>query len=271
MLTVATVAHAQFYRPPRSADYLFAATVEDARSLWVNPAGLGVLNEASIMGELALDRLNGTNLSVSQYTFGFNSHGFALALRHDYYSGSNGVTAFRVGAGRGVGNLALGAAFTVYRQGPDQRELTIGTRVLLATGLQLGAVIDHIFAPRVRGQRLNPEGVLGLGWTPPITGRLDLTAEVHAAERDSASGYDVRYRTGLHYRTPGRFPVGVIAALDLTNHLNVSRVVFGLSLGGLNRGIAVGSAQKVAGQTELTTLSVTGIATALQPRGRFGY
>ena len=30
------------YRGSRSAEYLFAANVADARALWVNPAGLGV-------------------------------------------------------------------------------------------------------------------------------------------------------------------------------------------------------------------------------------
>jgi hypothetical protein len=41
---------------PRSASYLFSANVEDARALWINPAGLGVLPIASIYAEVAADR-----------------------------------------------------------------------------------------------------------------------------------------------------------------------------------------------------------------------
>jgi len=41
---------------PRSADYMFAATASDARAIWVNPAGLAVVPEASLFGEFVLQR-----------------------------------------------------------------------------------------------------------------------------------------------------------------------------------------------------------------------
>lgn len=260
-------------RPPRSQDYLFTATATDARSLWVNPAGLGIMTEASIMGELALDRLtsDSSNLGVGQYTVGFDSHGIAFGFRHDFYADTSGVNVFRVGAGRAVGRLALGASFTFYKEGRTQREAAFGARVLLARGLETSATIEHIGRPLIRGAFLNPAGILGLAWTVPIAGRITLAAEARAEDRSGTSGYDVSYRGGLTYQTPGRIPVGLLVSADLDNTLHANRVVFGLSIGGVSRGVAVGSAVKdAAGMTQLTTMSLTGVATAVRPSGRGG-
>lgn len=268
---VPVTAAAQYVRPPRSQDYLFTASATDARSLWVNPAGLGIVTEASIVGEVTLDRLKSSSGSIGlgQYTLGFDSHGIAFGFRHDFYADTSGVNVFRIGAGRAVGRLALGASFTLYREGRTQREGAVGARVLLAPRLEMAATIEHIGRPLIRNAYYNPAGILGMAWTVPVAGRVTLAGEARAEDRPTTSGYDVSYRGGLTYQTPGRMPLGLLVSADLDNTLHVRRVVFGLSIGGVSRGVAVGSAMKDAtGMTQLTTMSLTGVATAVRPSGR---
>ena len=59
---------------PRSLDYLFAATANDARAIWVNPAGLAIVSEASIMAELVVHRSPDADLRLSQLSMRAVSH-----------------------------------------------------------------------------------------------------------------------------------------------------------------------------------------------------
>ena len=68
--------------PARSGDYLFVTNAVDARALWVNPAGLGVVPEASIMGEFSLTP-GGGDVRLAQYTVGLNSRGFSIGYRRN--------------------------------------------------------------------------------------------------------------------------------------------------------------------------------------------
>ena len=82
----------------RSQDYLFLTNVADVRALWVNPAGLALVPEASILGELTFERLGG-DLRVDQYAVGFNSRGISIGYQRSRLVGEKPVSARQV-AGR---------------------------------------------------------------------------------------------------------------------------------------------------------------------------
>ena len=84
--------------PVRSRDYLFLTNVADARALWVNPAGLSVVPEASLMGEFTVDRTSG-DLRIEQYALGFNSRGVALGYQRNRLVGEEPVAILRAGYG----------------------------------------------------------------------------------------------------------------------------------------------------------------------------
>ena len=98
---------------PRSQDYLFISDVDDARAAWVNPAGLGWIPEASVMGEMVLDRSTGS-LRLGQYTAGLNSHGLALAYERDRSVPDSSMGIARLALGVPLGRGAIGASFTTY-------------------------------------------------------------------------------------------------------------------------------------------------------------
>lgn len=249
------------YRGPRSADYLFVATAGDARALWVNPAGGAGILQATVMGEFALDRTPGNSLAFGQYTLGFNSRGVAFGFRHDRFSDSASGNVFRIGLARGLGRLSVGGAVTVYSGDPDQREGDLGVQLHLAAPLQLGAVIQHIGVPHVRGVRLSPSAAMGLTVQPVSV--LQLSLEGRATDREATSGYDMSYRAGLRWGVSlsHGLAVGVLAVADFDQNPALTGASFGLVVGGLNKGIVVGSAARAAGATTFQGASLTGIAT----------
>lgn len=247
-------------RPPRSADYLFAAAAQDARALWVNPAGLSATFEASLMGELLWARNALDEFHVAQYTAGFNSRGFAFGFRRDRFANGVGGNTFRLGISRAARGLAMGAAFTLYSGDPDQRAVELGIRTGLTRSMQLGLVAQHIGAPTVRGERLPPTGILGVTWSG-AAGRVQVNAEATAADRELESGFDLSYRAGLRLTAGGRrLLVSGFGAIDVTDDFDISRLVVGLAVGG-SGGIAalVGDGARRAGSTFVDGASLTGI------------
>lgn len=256
----ATPLVAQF-RAPRSADYLFAASAQDARALWVNPAGLSAVYEAAVMGELVWARNALDDFHVAQYTAGFNSRGFGFGFRRDRFANGVGGNAFRLGVSRAFAGLALGGAFTVYSGDPDQRELDLGVRTGLIPSLQLGLAVQHIGTPVVRGVRLPPTGVLGLAWFG-ARGRIQVTAEAAAADRELESGFDLAYRAGLRLTGGGRrLLVSGFGTIDISEDVEISRLVVGVAVGGTGGiGAVVGDGARRAGSTFVDGVSLTGVA-----------
>ena len=122
----------------------------------------------------------------------------------------------------------------------------------------LGVVLRHIGRPRVRSSRLPLTGVLGLGWsTAP---GLKLAAEVLAADRLDASGYDLAYRAGVHVSTGRRLPISAIVAFQLDKDFELGAWSVGISVGGDRRAVAMGTVRRIDGASNLNLISVTGVA-----------
>jgi hypothetical protein len=265
-LLLAHTASAQV-RVPRSMDYLFTAQTQDARSLWVNPAGLGAVLQASIMGELVVDHAAAGGLDLAQYTVGFNSRGISLGYQHDAFSEFDGTNStVRVGLARGLGQAAFGASLAFFKADITQRALDLGARYQLTAPLAVAAVIRDIGKPVLRDSVIGMKGVAGFSLAF-LDGLAALSGDAQATERNT-SGYDMTYRAALSLQAPGRAPMGGLVALDLGSNMKIDRWSIGLSIGGDDRGVALATMLPTAGSTRLQTVSLTGVATRLAPARR---
>lgn len=251
------------YRGPRSADHLFSAAAWGARALWLNPAALGTVDEASIFLEGMVERdLNG-NYPLAQYTIGFNSRGFGFGLRHDVFrvpAGpgdsllSYGGNTWRVGFGRGLGPLAIGGTASLYSGPQTKQDVDLGLRYRIATRLDLAIGFEHIGQPVVRDSSLRFGGTVGLSWTT-LQGILGLDAEVRAHDQEVQGGYLLAYRGGVRIGIPGSLPFLATGVIELNDGFDVTRVLLGLSVGGEYLGnLVLGGRED--GSNTLTTASV---------------
>lgn len=249
------------YRGPRSADHLFPAAVWGARALWVNPAGLGIVNEASLMLEAMVERDPDASYPLAQYTIGFNSRGFAFAFRHDGFHIPDGDSlislggnTWRLGFGRGLGRLAIGAAVSLYSGADRKQHVDLGLRYMLARGLDLAIGVEHLGQPEVRDSSLRFTGAAGLSWTT-LNGIVGLDAELRAQNREIGSGYLMGYRGGLRIHTPGTVPIAVTGVMELDDGFDVRRVMLGLAVGADYLASLVAGGRE-NGSNTLTTASV---------------
>ena len=254
------------YNEPRAKSYLFAATASDARAIWVNPAGLAIFPEASVMASFVVDRkVLQSSYRLGQYTLGFNARGLAFAYQRDRFDGNVRGNTFSFGLGTRLNRGSIGSTFTLYRGGGAKDQGTdFGFRYLLLPGVDLGLVVRNVGRPVVRSVKLPITWVGAIGWAAP-SGVIKANAEGTIAERVLRDGYDVTYRVGLELATPGRTPIGAILVLDLGSNLKADRVNFGLIVGAKDQGVALASLIKRAGTAELERISLSGISTRLRP------
>lgn len=248
------------YRQARTMDYVFTTGASDARAVWVNPAGLVVLPEASIMGEIVADRPN-DETRFAQWTIGLNSRGFALAYRHDRFSDNTSMGTVRFGLGMPFTRGTVGIGVSWYRvAGDDARDLDIGAMYGLAGSLNAAAVARHIGRPTVNGVPLPLTLAGGLHWAG-LRGVLQLQAEAIGAERrvPDVSGFDLGYRGGAILTAP-QFPVTVLASIDFSSNLNFDGLHVGIAVGGRSNVTAVGTGVSRAGDPAFAAASVTGVA-----------
>ncbi|MDH4043197.1 MAG: hypothetical protein OEW06_01960 [Gemmatimonadota bacterium] len=255
------------YRGPRSADHLFAASLWGARALWQNPAALGAVDEASIMLEGLVERDTVGDYPLSQYTIGFNSRGFSLGFRRDFFRVlvgpadsliSYGGNTWRVGFGRGLGTLGIGAAVSIYSGPKTTQDVDLGLRYQIGPGLALSVGVEHIGQPTVRDSSLRFGSGVGVSWTT-LNGILGLDAEVQGHDKEADGGILMGYRGGLRLRTPGTIPLALTGVLELNSSFDIRRLLIGFAVGGEYLASLVGGGQ-VNGTNRLETISLLGQA-----------
>lgn len=228
------------YRGPRSADHLFAASIWGARALWLNPAALGTVDEASIMLEGLVERDTLGDYPLSQYTIGFNSRGFSFGFRRDFVRVlggpadsliSYGGNTWRVGFGRGLGALAIGAAVSLYSGPKTTQDVDLGLRYQLGSGLALSIGFEHIGQPTVRDSSLRFGSGVGVSWTT-LNGILGLDAEVQGHDKEADGGILMGYWGGLRLRTTGALPLALTGVLELNSGFDIRRILVGFAVGG---------------------------------------
>jgi hypothetical protein len=260
---LAAPAHAQ-YRGPRSADYLLRTGVWGARALWVNPAGLGAVNAASLMLEMMVERDSGGGYPIAQYTVGFSSRGFSIGFRHDRFENGAGGNTWRFGLGRGAGRVGAGLAVSLYSGDDRKEDVDAALRYRLAAPLEIAVGVEHIGQPVVRDSSLWFGGWLGLGFNG-FGGALQLAADVKASDRSDSTGVLMAYRGGLRLQTRGSIPVGLFGVLDVNQDFRIDRLVAGISVGLPYQALLVGSGAQRNGTTYVETISLTGIASRTFP------
>ncbi|KPJ91151.1 MAG: hypothetical protein AMS18_09240 [Gemmatimonas sp. SG8_17] len=244
----------------RSGDYLFTSTVDDVRSLWLNPAGLGSVIETSIMLDIVLELPEESDTRVSQWAAAFNARGMSLGYQRDMFPGDTAsLQTIRIGFARPFPRGSVGLSFTSYGTRFGDTGWNLGGQYAPLTALQVALVVRNIGRPFVRGQAIPVTGVVGLGWTP-LGGAAQLATEAIIAERIASDGYDTYYRAGARLGLGNTVPVAAFVATELGSSLRVSRWTLGLAVGGMRRGVLVGTLPG-GDQADTRLLSIHGLAT----------
>jgi hypothetical protein len=256
-------AASQQVAPNRSIAYLFPTNVQDARAIWVNPAGLGVLRDASVYGELGVAN-PGAKGRLRQINAGFNSRGLSFAYQRDMLDNGVRGSTYRLGIGAGVGGMAIG--FAVARYGGGGTVSTgwdLGATYIPLSGLNVGVVAANIGQPIVRGLRQQVTFVPGFTWLPSSV-PLAVSADARITTDSVAS-----YAFGAGWRIGGstsRWPLEIIARLDTDRGLRRGAFAFGLSIGGQDRaGLVATTPGDISSVNEL---SLYGLSARLPAPGR---
>jgi hypothetical protein len=236
---------------------MFISAVDDARAAWVNPAGLAWTPEASVMAEMVLDRSGGP-LRLGQYTVGLNSRGLALSYERDRSTPDSSIGVARIALGVPLGRGTIGASFTTYGSF-HSTGYDLGVRYRLLAALDAAGVVRDLGHPILHGVRQPVVGVAGATWS--LGHAAAISAEVLAAERLAASGYDVSYRAGIMVRTPEPWPLALHALADVGSDGTVHGWAVAVILGGLDRVGVVAGATPSNGLEAPQQFSAVGVAT----------
>jgi hypothetical protein len=247
--------------PNRATLYLHPSDVTDARAVWVNPAGSGRLEEASLHLDLMVAE-PGPAGRLRQVTLGLSSRGLMFAYQRDVFdAGARGHT-YRFGYAAGRAGLAAGLAAALYRGGGASTSgWDLGVLYNWGASLSVGGVIENVGRPSVRGT------TLPVTYVPSATLRLlDARATVSADGRFASAGV-LGYAFGLRARLGAtRLPVGVLARLDTDRKLARAGLAFGVSLGSQDLAGLVATASGDAGSID--ALDLYGVSTRRFARSR---
>ena len=240
--------------PNRATSYLHPTEVSDARALWVNPAGLGRYEEASLNLDLTVGD-PGASGRLRQLTIGLNSRGLSLGYQRDVFDGGGRGGTYRIGFAAGHERLAVGAAAALYRGGTSSSGWDLGIVYDWTPALTVGGVIENIGQPRVRGSTLRityvPSATLQLGRQ-----RAALSA-LGRLTSGGVLGYAFAVRAAVRQRAS--LPLGLLARLDTDRSLGRAGFAFGFSLGGADVGGLV--ATTPADLSAVDALSLYGVST----------
>ena len=260
-LALPAVAGAQVV-PNRATLYLYPSDVTDARAVWVNPAGSGRFEEASLHLDLMVAE-PGAAGRLRQLTLGLSSRGLSFGYQRDVFdAGARGHT-YRIGYAAGRAGLAAGVAAALYRGGRASTSgWDLGVLYQWRPALSLGGVIANVGRPTVRGT------TLPVTYVPSATLQLwDARAALSADGRFTSArvlGYAFGLRATLGAAT--RVPVGVLARLDTDHTLARAGLTFGVSLGAQDVAGLVATAPGDAGRID--ALDLYGVSTRRFARAR---
>jgi hypothetical protein len=235
--------------------------VQDARALWVNPAGLGVLREASIYAEVLVSD-PGSSGQLRQVNAAFNARGLSIGYQRDNLDGDVTGHTYRFGLAGSSAGLAAGGAVALYRGTNAQSTgWDVGVTYVMHRTVAVGLVGANIGQPVVRGIKQPMTYIPGLTWRPGQG--LGFSADARITPDSVAA-----YAFGLSWRTgnAGSWPIEILTRLDTDGDFRRGAFVFGLSLGGQDRFGAIGTTPGDVSYVD--GLSMYGLATRepLRPR-----
>jgi hypothetical protein len=213
---------------------------DDTRALWVNPAGLAVVREASIMAELVFDQPDTGNVRVTQWSVAFNTRGLSAGYQRDRLLSGSSNQLLRIGLARPFQGGAVGIDLSFYWSSTNDRAFGAGITYELLPSVATSLVLRHIGQPVVGGVKLPFTGVAGVGWSGPEN-IFQIAGEVLGSNRLESSGVDLSYRAGARVMIPRPLPIAAIAAVHLSSDLTADRFFVGLAVGGTRRIVAGGT------------------------------
>ena len=233
----------------RSDVYLFPSEAQDARAVWVTPAGLAVRQEASVYFDVTVAN-PGSLGQLRQVNAGFNARGLAFAYQRDQFSGGTSGGTYKLAFATGEGPLAVGLGTTWYRGGTKGTGFDLGGTYRASSALALAGVIANIGQPNVRGlvQRIRYTASANLQVVPGF-GLGALTS----ANTSGFQGFAADLRAAFD---PG-VPLGFVARLDTDQKLHRTQVVLGISIGSLNQiGLVATAPGNVSSINDVTLFGV---------------
>ena len=260
-LALPAVAGAQVV-PNRTTLYLYPSDVTDARAVWVNPAGSGRFEEASLHLDLMVAE-PGAAGRLRQLTLGLSSRGLSFGYQRDVFDAGGRGHTYRIGYAAGRAGLAAGVAAALYRGGGASTSgWDLGVLYQWRPALSVGGVIANVGRPTVRGT------TLPVTYVPSATLQLwDARAALSADGRFTSAGvlgYAFGLRATLGAAT--RVPVGVLARLDTDRTLARAGLTFGVSFGAQDAAGLVATAPGDAGGID--GLDLYGVSTRRFARAR---
>lgn len=247
--------------PSRSRAYLLTPLADDVRALWVNPAGLALVREASIMGEAVFNQPDDGSVRVMQWSLGFNTRGLSAGYQRDRLeTGTNQL--LRIGLARPFRGGAVGIDMSFYWSDESDRAFDMGITYHLVPSVAASLALRNIGQPVVAGVKSPFTGIAGLGWTGADRS-LQIAGEVEASKRLEVFEFDVSYRAGARIASPKPFPIAAIAAVEFGGPSDTDQFFIGIALGGSRRLVLGGSF--LSGSTSgLDIVHATGLATNRQ-------
>jgi hypothetical protein len=241
--------------------------LSDVRAVWVNPAGLGAVPEASIMAEAVVDRPDGS-VKLGQYTLGLNSRGLGISYQRDRSRDSVSVGIVRLGLGLPIGRGSMGAAMSSYgRGGSRQQGYDLGVRYPVIRALEAGVVVRNLSRPQPVFSEAPLPIVTVASATWSVAPELaNLSVEATAVERPGAvSGFDLSYRGGFVVRAARPWPLALHATASVDGDGSLRQWSLGLMVGRLDRVGVVASAAPTTGLGEPRRFSAVGVASRRGP------
>lgn len=208
----------------RSDTYLFPSEATDARALWVNPAGLGVYQQASVYFDATVAD-PGSLGQLRQLNLGFNARGLSFGYQRDQFSGGVHGSTYKLGFGVGEGRLAAGLGAALYRGDTKGTGWDLGLTYKALPSLVVAGVIANIGQPKVR--EIDQRILYKTSATWQVTPGFGFGALV-AANPSGFQAFGVDARAVFNWS----IPVGLVARLDTDQKFRRTGFAFGLSIGG---------------------------------------
>ncbi len=264
--------------PNRATAYLHPTDVRDARALWVNPAGLALVREASVYAELAVAD-PGAHGRLRQVNAGFNSSGLSFGYQRDIFDGGRRGHTYRLGIAGGSEGLAGGLAVTRYRGDTKGTSWDLGLAYVWTPGLTVGGVISNIGQPVVRGFEQRLTFIPGATWRPlgpaaALSAHALITPDSVLEYAFGVAWWSVGGggggggggRGGAQAGGTARLPISVFARLDTDGGLRRGAFAIGFAIGGADRvGAVISTPGNVSG---VDAASLYGLSTRAPGRRR---
>ncbi|MGH7531449.1 MAG: hypothetical protein ACREMN_13790 [Gemmatimonadales bacterium] len=236
--------------PNRASAYVHPSDVYDARAVWVNPGGLGVIRQASVYAELLVED-PGARGRLRQVSAGFNARGLSFGYQRDVFDGGVRGDTYRLGLGGSAGSLGIGGAVAYYRGGGTRATgWDVGLLYRWLPSLTLGATVANLGQPVVRGLRQRVMYLPGVTWRPLAAAVVSAHARL-TSDSVAAYAFSARWGIGLGSR---RLPLDFLVRLDTDGGLRRSAFAFGLSLGGMDQIGLIASTPGEASRIEAVSL-----------------